>query len=105
MQNAEPIADALIALINSSPYSPRKDQIVALLRAHAETPATAPVPEVMVGGCLAGASLMVTVDSRIEAKGFSVVAKPGSNPSTDTILVAILDFLRDAVLTKKARPA
>jgi hypothetical protein len=101
----EKIADALMALNNASPRLPRKDQIIDVLKA-ASVPAIGPDgPPILVSGCALGASIVVTEDSRIALNGWHVGVKQGHQATGCDITVAVLDFLREALLLKRAQPA
>lgn len=98
--NFEAIADALIALNNESPRLPRKEQIIEVLQA-----ASVPMggPNVIVRGCNLGASIIVVQDSAISTQGWHLALRQGWQPDPDVVTVAILDFLKDAILAKKAK--
>lgn len=101
--DVEKMADALTALINSSPYSPRKDEIVDVLKA-AMAPA-ADGPKILVSGCALGANIVVVEDSRIQVNGWHVGVRQGHTADADEVVLSILDFLREAILSKRAKPA
>lgn len=103
--NHERIADALISLINSSPYSPRKDEIVEVLKAAMKVEVPADGPNVVVGGAALGASIVVVQDSRIATNGWHIGIKNGYQPTAEEVTIAILDFLKAALVAKKATPA
>lgn len=90
-------ADALIALINSSPYSPRKDQIVEVLKSLNEE------PRIKVLGCHPNANIIVTKDDVLQFNGWQLVGKDPTPPTGEEVATAILDFLRAAVLAKRVK--
>lgn len=91
-------ADALIALINSSPYSPRKDQIVEVLKGRGSEE-----PRIKVLGCHPNANIVVTKDDVLQFNGWQLVGKDPTPPTGEEVAVAILDFLREAVLAKRVK--
>ena len=120
MIDLDRIADALIQLNNASPRLPRKDEIVDVLKVATTVPVapdgdvlkvatTVPVPpdgpNVIVGGAALGASIVVVQDSRIATNGWHIGIKNGYQPTAEEVTIAILDFLKAALVAKKATPA
>lgn len=101
----EKIADALIALNNSTPRLPRKDEIVDVLKAATSVSVPPDGPNVVVGGAALGASIVVVQDSRIATNGWHIGIKNGYQPTAEEVTIAILDFLKAALVAKKATPA
>lgn len=95
MHNADHIADALMQLINSSPRSPRKDQIVALLNGSG-TGYPKPDMVMAVGGaaaCVTGRGMLF--------EGFHV-SHP--EPTELNCKLAIIDWMRERVLLEHGHP-
>lgn len=101
--NFDLIADAIIELNNASPRLPRKDQIIEVLQAATAPPADG--PNVVIGGAQLGASIVVVEDSRITTNGWHVGVRNGYTATPDEVVVAILDFVKMAIVTKRATPA
>ena len=101
MHDADQIADALIALINSSPRSPRKDEIVALINSH-QVLAVAGVDlsHIMVVGCDKGATISVIEDARVQVTGWRFAHLPHKVPTGDEVILAVLNFLANSVRAK-----
>lgn len=97
MLNPDQVADQLIALINASPRSPRKEEIVEVIQAVQSQAPTGLTP-VQVHGCTLGATIMVNGPSNLAFSGWMTTSPVGQTASERDIALAILDFLRNAIL-------
>lgn len=98
MRTKEQIADAIVELINSSPRSPRKEQLMSIL--NDDTPKGE--PDVLVVGARPGASIFVTPDSRLGFDGFHVGIRQGYQAEPEEVALAIMEYLRTALLARRA---
>ena len=99
------IADKLIALINSKPWSPRRDDIVAVLAAANPPPEKFPITVTPVrdGGIHPSISLDHT--GTVIVEGWSVHGGGAFSyfaPPMSAVKLAVLEFLRNQVIKEAA---
>ena len=93
------IADKLIALINSKPWSPRRDDIVAILAEATPAPKFEPLPIQVFPSPSPGIPASVYLkDSSVMVTGWMVAAHRGAPASPAMIKLAVLEYCRQQVL-------
>lgn len=101
--DAEALAEKLVALINEKPQSPRKDEIMSVLLSAAQLGVSSSnPPDIVIVGSRAGATITITPDSKLAFDGFQVALRQGVQPSPEDVALAILDFMRAALVEMRA---
>ena len=97
------VAERIMALINSQPRSPRKDEIMSVLLSAAQLGVSpSNPPDIVIVGSRAGATITITPDSKLAFEGFHVALRQGVQPSPEDVALAILDYMRNALIEWRA---
>ena len=100
------VADKLIALINSKPWSPRRDDIVAILAAATPPPAQFPITVAPVRAARAPSPCVILDPTgTVIVEGWSVHGGGAFSyfaPPMSAVKLAVLEYCRQQVLKEAA---